>query len=110
MAKTFDFNTLKKEYLTVRLKDDKKTVLMIGSPTKAILEEFTEINNRITYDDGADKEAIEDLYKICAKVMSFNKGGIKVTVNQLANYDLEDIMAFFNVYSEYMESVTSAKN
>lgn len=110
MAKTFDFNTLKKEYLTVRLKDDKKTVLMIGTPTKAILEEFTEINNRITDNDGADKEAIEDLYKVCAKVMSFNKGGIKVSVNQLANYDLEDIMAFFNAYSEYMESVTNAKN
>ena len=111
MAKTLDFNTLKKEYLTVRLKDEKKTVLMIGTPTKAILDEFIAINETISENDGADKEAVNDLYKVCAKVMSFNKGGIKVTADQLSeSYDLEDIMIFFNAYSDFMESVTKAKN
>lgn len=111
MAKTLDFTTRKKEYLTVKLNDEKKTVLLIGTPTKAILEEFMSINESLSEDDGADKEAINDLYRVCAKVMSFNKGGINITPDYLGTFfDLENIMVFFNAYSEFMESITNAKN
>ena len=111
MAKTLDFTSRKKEYLTVKLADEKKTVLMIGTPTKEILEEFLEINDKVSEDGGADRETLNDLYRICARVMSFNKGGIKITDKYLAGFfDLEDIMVFFNAYSEFMESVTGAKN
>jgi hypothetical protein len=110
MAKTLDFNTRKKEYLTVKLNDDKKTVLMIGTPTKAILTEFLAINDELG-DDGADQEAIDALYDVCAKVMSFNKGGIKITSDYLATFfDLDDVMVFFNGYTEFMTSVTKSKN
>lgn len=111
MAKTLDFTTRKKEYLTVKLNDEKKTVLMIGTPTKAILDEFIEINENISDSNGADKEAVNDLYRVCAKVMSFNKGGIKITADYLSTFfDLEDVMTFFNAYSDFMESVTKTKN
>ena len=111
MAKTLDFTTRKKEYLTVKLNDEKKTVLMIGTPTKTILDEFIAINERIEDAGGADKEAIEDLYRVCAKVMSFNKGGIKITADYLGEFfDVEDVMIFFKAYGEFMASVTSSKN
>ena len=110
MGKTLDFNTRKKEYLTVKLNDEKKTVLMIGTPTKTILAEFFAINE-IIGDEGADQEAIESLYDICAKVMSFNKGGIDITSDYLSTFfDIEDIMIFFNAYTEFMASVTNSKN
>lgn len=111
MAKTLDFTARKKEYLTVKLADEKKTVLMIGTPTKEILEEFIEINEKVSDEDGVDKETLNDLYRICARVMSFNKGGIKITDKYLAGFfDLEDIMVFFNAYSDFMEAVTNSKN
>lgn len=111
MAKTLDFTTRKKEYLTVKLNDDKKTVLMIGTPTKAILSEFIAMNEKIDEDGGADAEAINDLYHVCAKVMSFNKGGIHITSDYLSDFfDIEDVMIFFNAYSEFMASVTKGKN
>ena len=113
MSKVLDFTTQKKNYLTVKLNDEKKTVLMIGTPTKGILREFISINERISEDGGADIDAINDLYEVCAKVMSFNKGGIKVTADYLSdvcNFDLEDIFTFFNAYSEHMTSITNAKN
>ncbi len=111
MAKTLDFTTRKKEYLTVKLADEKKTVLMIGTPTKEILDEFIEINERVSEEGGADKEALNDLYRVCARVMSFNKGGIKITDKYLAGFfDLEDVMVFFNAYSEFMASITGSKN
>lgn len=111
MGKTLDFTTRKKEYLTVKLADAKKTVLMIGTPTKTILDEFIAINNQIEEANGTDKEALDDLYNVCAKVMSFNKGGIKISAKYLSDFfDLEDIMVFFNAYSDFMRSVTGAKN
>ena len=111
MAKTLDFTTRKKEYLTIKLNDEKKTVLMIGTPTKNILSEFIAINERIDENGGADSEAIEDLYNVCSKVMSFNKGGIKISSDYLGEFfDIEDIMTFFNAYGEFMASITNAKN
>lgn len=111
MANTLDFTKQKKEYLTVKLNDENKTVLLIGTPTKKILDEFIDINDRLSEDAGDDKEAVNDLYRVCAKVMSFNKGGIKITADYLADFfDLEDIHIFFNAYSEFMASVTGSKN
>lgn len=110
MAKTLDFTKVKKEYLTVKLNDEKNTVLLIGTPTKAILSEFIAINDNIG-EDGADSEAINDLYRVCAKVMSFNKCAIKITPEYLSEFfDIEDIMIFFNAYAEFMASITNAKN
>lgn len=111
MSKTLDFTTRKKEYLTVKLNDEKKTILMIGTPTKAILDEFTGINDRITDTEGADREAIDDLYRVCARVMSFNKGGIRITSDYLAEFfDIEDIFIFFNAYSDFLQTITNSKN
>ena len=59
MAHVLDFNTRKKEYLTVKLNDEKKTVLMIGTPTKAVLEEFKALEV-----DSSDDTTIDDLYKM----------------------------------------------
>lgn len=111
MGKTLDFTTRKKEYLTVKLNDEKKTVLMIGTPTKEILDEFIEINERVTEGGGADKEALDDVFRVCAKIMSFNKGGIKITDKYLAGFfDIDDVMVFFNAYGEFMTSITHSKN
>lgn len=106
MAYVLDFNARKKEYLTVKLHDEKKTVLMIGTPTKAILEEFKSLNV-----DSSDETDLTDIYNVCAKVMSFNKGGIKITAKYLEDlFDLDDITAFFNAYSAFINGVTKAKN
>lgn len=111
MANVLDFTKRKKEYMTVKLDDEKKTVLMIGTPTKAILNEFISINDTIGEDGGADAQAIDDLYSVCAKVMSFNKGGIRITPEYLEDFfDIEDVMIFFKAYGEFMSSVTNAKN
>lgn len=111
MSNVLDFTTRQKQYLTVKLADEKKTVLMIGTPTKGILDEFIEINKQIEENDGADAEALNDLYRICAKIMSFNKGGIKITPDYLATFfDVEDITYFIQGYSSFISSVTNSKN
>lgn len=110
MAKTLDFNTLKKQFLTVKLPDEKKTVLMIYTPTKAILDSFLNMKDNLS-DDSIGDEAIEELYEIVAKIMSCNKGGVKVTKETIEElFDFEDIIVFIKAYTEFISEVTNSKN
>lgn len=110
MAKSLNFNKIKKQYMTVTLPDEGETVLMIGTPTKRILDEFvvlqTSVNNGVSNDDALDR-----MFGLCAEIMSFNKGGIKITKEHLENiFDLEDITVFIQAYTEFITEVTNQKN
>lgn len=111
MAKQLNFNTLKKEYFTVTLTD--KTVLMIGTPTKSVMNALILLQASVEAldDDHTNQEIVEDLYEACAKVMSRNKAGIEITAEYLAKmFDIQDIMIFFNGYMEFLNEVTGSKN
>ena len=113
MAKPLNFNTIKKQYLTVTLADEKNTVLMIGTPTKSVMDELTLLQNGINAvgNDANNAEATDDLYSACAKVMSRNKAGVKITKEYLAEiFDFEDITIFFNAYMEFIDEVIASKN
>lgn len=110
MAKTLNFNGLKKQYLTVVLPDDKKTTLMVGTPTKAIFDEFTSIKDSLE-GDNMEEEALNELYGICAKLLSRNKGGIKISKETVAElFDFEDVIVFIRAYTDFIHEVTNSKN
>lgn len=112
MAKPLNFNNLKKKYLTVTLPDDKKTTLMIGTPTKAIMDDLVLLQDSLATlsDNEANVEATNDLYTACAKVMSRNKAGVQVEKEYLENiFDFEDVMIFFNSYMEFIDEVVGEK-
>lgn len=110
MAKTLDFNSLKKRYLTVKLADEKNTVLMIGTPTKAVLNSFLSMKDNLTADNLGD-EAVDELYDIVTRVMNYNKGGIKITKEKVEDmFDYEDLLVFINAYSDFIGEVASSKN
>ena len=110
MAKQFNFNTLKKRYMTVVLPDEKKTVLLVGMPTKNIFDEFIKIQDAGRESETA-VEALELLYSMCAKVLNNNKGGIKITTEYIEdNFDMDDIMALIEAYSEFIGEVNNVKN
>ena len=93
--------------------DEKKTTLMIGTPTKAIMDDLLLLQSSLETinEDETNAEATDDLYLACAKVMSRNKGGIKVTKEFLENlFDFEDIMIFFEAYMDFIGEVTDVKN
>lgn len=111
--KPLDFNKVKKTYLSVTLADEKNTTIMIGTPTKAIMDDLAVLQSVIDSisEDDADIDATNDLYSACAKVMSRNKGKIKITKEYLEEiFDFEDIIIFFNAYMDFVTEVTSAKN
>ena len=113
MTKTLNFNSVKKQFLTVTLADEKNTVLMIGTPTKAIVDDLTLLQESLNAVNKNENNTVvtDDLYNACARVMSRNKTGFKVTKEFLAEiFDFEDIILFFNAYMEFIDEVIASKN
>lgn len=113
MAKALNFNNVKKQFLTVTLADEKNTTLMIGTPTKAIMDDLAVLQESMesVNDNENNIEATDDLYNACARVMSRNKAGIKITKEVLAEiFDFEDIVIFFKAYMDFIDEVIGSKN
>lgn len=113
MAKTLNFNNTKKQYLTVTLADKDKTTIMVGTPTRKILNDLLSMQESLesAKDDNASTEDMDSLFESCATIMSRNKGGIEITKEYLEDiFDFEDIIVFFNAYMEFISEVMGAKN
>ena len=112
MGKTLNYNNLKKRYLTITFADEKSTTILVGLPTKAILTELMELNVDVNaMNDDGDFSAFENLYEICAKTMSRNKGGVKITKEYLESvFDFEDILIFLREYMSFVAEIASSKN
>lgn len=112
MAKALNFNNIKKEYLTVTLPDEKRTVLMVGTPKKGLLKELMDIKNALDdYGEDMSEENIDTLFYICARLMSRNKGGIEVTKETIEDlFDIEDILIFVHAYLDFLTELASSKN
>jgi hypothetical protein len=110
MAKSLDFNTLPKRYLTVTLADENKTTLMIGTPTKQIMDDMIVLQNlKDNVDVGT--EVMDELYGACARIMNRNKGGIRIEKELLEEiFDFEDILIFFNAYTNFISEINQSKN
>lgn len=106
-----NFNNIQKQYLIVTLSDKKKTTIMVCNPSKKLLTEITSIDSLIRSidNDSTGENEIDALYEVCAKVMSRNKGNIKIEKELLEDiFDIEDIMIFFKTYIDFVSS--QAKN
>lgn len=112
MSNTLDFNKIKKKYLTVTLADENNTTILIGTPTKAIMDDLMSLKTSLkAMTDEADDETMDELYDICAKIMSRNKTNKKIEKEHLENvFDFEDIIIFFNAYMEFVTTLSSEKN
>lgn len=113
MAKALNFNTVKKAYLPVTFADEKKTTIFVGTPTKAIMDDLALLQASIEEigEDGVNDNASDDLYEACAKVMSRNKTGAKITKEFLSEvFDYEDVVIFFNAYMDFITEVIGSKN
>lgn len=62
-------------------------------------------------DDTIDIEDIDQLYAICAKVMSRNRENITISSDKLESiFDMEDLIIFLEAYIEFTTEVQSSKN
>lgn len=111
MAKSLNFNNVTKHYFTIVLADGKDTTLMIGTPTKAILRELTNLETDLDVENESDLETLDNLYHVCAKVMNRNRSGIEITADYLSEiFDFEDVLIFLREYMNFVTGVLNQKN
>ena len=82
-------------------------------PTKSLFQKMASMSEEVSSIDYADLDALDEVYGVCAELMSRNKEGIKVTAEMLAGaLDFEDIVLFLQSYGEFVVSVIhgSGKN
>ena len=111
--KALNFNTVTKHYWNITLSDEKKTTLLIGMPTKAIIDDLSALQDSIEeYDNNkTNTQSGDDMYEACARMMSRNKAGIKITKEFLAEiFDFEDIVLFANGYTAFVDEIVNSKN
>ena len=113
MVKALNFNTIKKQYLPITFADDRKTTILVGTPTKGIMDDLAimQANFDEIAEDGATTADTDSLFEACAKIMSRNKTGAKITKEFLENvFDFEDLMIFFHSYIDFIDEVVNSKN
>lgn len=110
MAQTLDFNKIRKNYLTIVLPDEAKTRIQVATPTKRLL---TELMDKIPEPSGGmpSEEDLAGLYDFCAQLMSRNKDGQVITGEKLAEcLDFEDLITFFEAYTDFVTTFAKSKN
>ena len=111
MVNVINFNNVTKRYLTVTFADANNTVITVCTPTKALFQELVELAKNISSNTETNLDAIDDLYIVCAKIMSRNKEGVEITKDSLEeNMDFEDIITFFKAYMTFVKEISKLKN
>lgn len=114
MAKTLDFNTVKRPTLRLIMQDDDRTSIDVTVPTEGLVSELIaaapELETIVKNEDG---DSIRAVYDLAARLISCNRGGIAVTADDLRekyNLDLESIIVFYGAYTDFINEIANAKN
>ena len=111
MSNAINFNHVTKRYLTVTFADVNNTVITVSTPTKALFQDLIELARNIGTRAENNLETIDELYIVCAKIMSRNKEGVEITKEFMEeNMDFEDIITFFKAYMAFVREISKLKN
>lgn len=117
MARELNFNNIKRHYWRVVLSDDEQTKLDIKLAEKStvvklmdIYKDIDDLKN-ITVEELQDRDILDDLYNICAILLSRNKQGRIFTKEEVAAmWDVEEIIIFCHGYTQFIEDEVKRKN
>ena len=114
MAKMLDLNALDQPILEVALRDEKRTVFRLTTPTVALVEKFDAAKGEISeIAKSQNVDKIKKLYELTAELMSCNADYITVTAEELRDkYRVKfgDLIVIFGAYLDFIREINSAKN
>lgn len=114
MAKMLDLNALEQPVLEVKLRDEKRTVFKLTTPTTKLVEKFNVAKSELSVVASTQNaEKIKKLYDLTAELISCNADYIKVTSEELRDeYRLTfaDIVVIFAAYLDFIKEINNAKN
>lgn len=114
MAKMLDLNALDQPILEIKLKDEKRTIFRLTTPTVKLVERFMTVKDELgSVAKTRDVEQIKKLYDLTAELISCNADYITVTAEELRDkYRLTfgDLVVIFAAYLDFINEFNSAKN
>lgn len=114
MAKVLDLNALEQPVLELKLRDEKRSVFRLTTPTTQLVEKFIAAKAEMTeVAKSRDGEKIKKLYELTADIFSCNADYITVTAEELRDrYRLTfgDLVVIFAAYLDFIKELNTAKN
>ena len=114
MAKTLNFNTIVPPTLPLVMRDDAQTEITVTTPLEGLIEELQAVAPQMDSALKSDKEtAVPVIYDLAARLISCNKEGLQVTVDDLRGkyrMNMELLIIFYNVYLDFIDEIKNAKN
>ena len=112
--KTLNFNQLQRPTLELTMMDETQTVIKVSTPTIALTEELTEIMPQFEeVAKSGNREAVEAVYDLAARLINCNYSFITVTGEELRTkyaMGLDSLQIFFSVYMDFLTEIYNAKN
>lgn len=104
----FDFNKVKRSFMTVTLKDNRK--LIVKMPMKKTFEKLSALQEMDT-DSMTAEDAMDTLGGLCAEILSHNMTGEQVTTKEITDdYDTEEMETLIDAYMEFAGGVKNNPN
>lgn len=114
MQKNLNFNKVNRPTLLLTMPDEAQTQLKVGTPSEALIQELTERAPELeNIMKSGNKEAINEMYILAAKLISCNRDFIPVTADDLRGkygLDFEALVIFYSTYLDFIEAVNNEKN
>lgn len=114
-VKEFNMNKIKRTFWPFTLKDrtdeagnvvEKGKKIIVRMPQKGVFEAIKEVEANGTGED-ADTSTI---YNLVAAVLNNNMGNVKISVEEVENYDIEECIAILNAYMEFVDELKTNPN
>lgn len=114
MAKVLDLNNLNSPTLELTLQDEQRTTVRLTVPTEDIVQELTMLSpEALDNVKRGDRNSVEFVYDLAARLISCNRDFLKVTADELRGkyrMDMYSAVVFFNAYMDFINELTNAKN
>lgn len=92
--------------VAITLNDENQTTVMISTPTKKVMSAMTQMSDAIDELEDTNiisEEMLDDMYNLCAEIMSHNKTGTKIEPELLGEiFSIDDITIFMSAYIEFV--------
>lgn len=114
MAKMLDLNALDQPILEIKLRDDKRTIVRVTTPTVKLYDKFIAAKAEVAeIAKTRNPEKIRKLFELTAEIVSCNADYLTVTAEELRDiYRLkfEDVVVIFAAYLDFLRDINCAKN
>jgi hypothetical protein len=114
-VKEFNCNKLKRTFWPFTLKDkvddtgaviEKGKKIVVRMPQKGVFETIKQIQTA----DSEDETDISAIYDVMAAVLNNNMGRVKISREEIEDYDIEECTAILNAYMEFVDELKTDPN